>query len=484
MISDRLPVQQIPNYKIVVTKLLSDLVTPVGIYLQLRDRFPHSLLLEAADSRGAENSFSFICFDELAQFEVVNFEARVFIPDRTFELKSVRNKNQLLQEFNSFKSHFVVEKSDTCPNVSGFYGFSSYDSIELYEDIALENSHHLSSQMPQLSYRFYRYIIAINHFKSELYLIEHRQIGAADSEADIRHKEIAQLILRQDAPQYPFVLKGEESSTMTDEEHRQMIRDCKRHIFRGDIFQIVPSRRFSYSYSGDDFNVYRALRSINPSPYLFYFDFGSFRLFGSSPEAQLIIKDRKATVFPIAGTYRRTGNELSDIDLAQKLAADPKENAEHVMLVDLARNDLSRHCTEVTVEAFKEAHFYSHVIHLVSKVSGKLPEDFNTLAVLGDTFPAGTLSGAPKYRAMQLIDTYERDRRGFYGGCLGFIGLNGDCNHCIIIRSFFSSNNQLVLRAGGGVVADSVEESEVAEVRNKLNALRVAIERAQRGLNE
>jgi anthranilate synthase component I len=464
--------------------MLSDLVTPVGIYLQLRDRFPHSLLLEAADSRGAENSFSFICFDELAQFEVRNFEANITIPGRSPERRSIKTQQQLVQEFDSFKSHFVVKKSGDHPDVSGFYGFSSYDSVELYEDITLQNSHQLSSELPQLSYRFYRYVIAINHFKSELFLIEHRGIALADTEADIRHKEIAQLILRQDAAQYPFALEGQETSTMTDEEHRQMIRDCKRHIFRGDIFQIVPSRRFSYSYSGDDFNVYRALRSINPSPYLFYFDFGSFRLFGSSPEAQLIIKDRKATVFPIAGTYRRTGNERSDLELAQKLAADPKENAEHVMLVDLARNDLSRHCTEVTVEAFKEAHFYSHVIHLVSKVSGMLGEDFNTLAVLGDTFPAGTLSGAPKYRAMQLIDTYERDRRGFYGGCLGYIGLNGDCNHCIIIRSFFSSNNQLVLRAGGGVVADSVEESEVAEVRNKLNALRVALERAQRGVHE
>lgn len=461
--------------------MLADLVTPVGIYLRLRDRFPRSALLEGADSRGSENSFSFICFDELASFEVAGGTARLTRSGDSEYSEQISSRASLLEGFRDFQRSFSVEKGSEHPDVSGFYGFCSYDSIELFEDIKLTNQHHPSSEIPQLSYRFYRYVIAINHFKDELFLIEHRDASLPEVEAESRFRDILQLIMKQESPLYPFALQGEEQSNMDDEQHAQMIRDCKKHIFRGDIFQIVPSRRFSQKFSGDDFNVYRALRSINPSPYLFYFDLGAFRIFGSSPEAQIIIKGRKATIFPIAGTYRRTGNEKADLELAEKLSNDPKEISEHVMLVDLARNDLSRHCTGVEVESFKEAHFYSHVIHLVSKVTGTLDEGADTLAVLGDSFPAGTLSGAPKYRAMELIDQYERGRRGFYGGCLGFLGLNGDCNHCIMIRTFLSTDNHLYLQAGGGVVADSVEASEVQEVRNKLNALRVALEKAPRG---
>lgn len=458
---------------------LADLVTPVGIYLRIRDKFPHSLLLEGADSRGAANSFSFICFDEMASFEVER--NRASIRSGGVETVAVRSRTELLEAYSRFQSCFTVKKCGDHPEVSGFYGFSSYDSIELFEDIRIGNSFAPGSDLPQLSYRFYRYVIAINHFKNELYLIEHRAADVSDDSYADEYRRIVQMIFRNDVPTYPFSLEGSEETNMDDEQHRQMIRDCKRHIFRGDIFQIVPSRKFSQRYRGDDFNVYRTLRSINPSPYLFYFDLGAYRIFGSSPEAQVIIKNGTATVFPIAGTYRRSGDEKSDFELAQKLSADPKEISEHVMLVDLARNDLSRHCSDVRVEAYKEAHFYSHVIHLVSKVSGLLNEGANSLAVLGDTFPAGTLSGAPKYRAMELIDKYENGRRGFYGGCLGFLGLNGECNHCIMIRSFFSADNVLYFQAGGGVVADSVEESEVQEVRNKLNALRVALERAARG---
>jgi anthranilate synthase component 1 len=441
-------------------------------------------LFEGADSRAQENSFSFICFDELALFEVDKKELTTRVKGQGSHQRAIETKAELESAFGEFCKSFSVDYKGSAPNVSGFYGYCSYDSIELFEDIKLSGDHRKGSNIPMLSYRFFRYVIAIDHFRSELHLIEHRNIDCDENLADRERVEILRLVNSRAPRSYPFALNGERYSGMSDDQHRAMIESCKRHIYRGDVFQIVPSRWYAQGYMGDDFNVYRSLRSINPSPYLFYLDCTSFRLIGSSPEAQLIIKDGKATVYPIAGTYKRTGDERADLAAAEALAADPKESAEHVMLVDLARNDLSRHCTQVTVEAFKEIHFYSHVIHLVSKVTGKLNSGTNPLQVLGDTFPAGTLSGAPKYKAMELIDRYEAGRRGFYGGCAGFIGLNGDCNHCIIIRSILSVDNELILRAGGGVVADSVVESEIEEVHNKLGAVRVAIERTAERCHE
>ena len=226
--------------------------------------------------------------------------------------------------------------------------------------------------------------------------------------------------------------------------------------------------------------MYRVLRSINPSPYLFYFDYGSYKVFGSSPEAQMVVKDRVARVNPIAGTYKRTGNNEEDREKAEELAADPKENAEHIMLVDLARNDLGRHARNVRVEKLKEIHFYSHVIHLVSTVAGDLDPDTNPVRVFGDTFPAGTLSGAPKYKAIELINQYENQNRSLYGGALGFISFDGDINHAIVIRSFTSKDNTLYYQARAGIVTASDEEKELQEVNNKLGALKKALLEAEK----
>ena len=340
------------------------------------------------------------------------------------------------------------------------FGYFTFESIEHYEDIKLQTDRSGPRNIPLLQYHVYRYVIAIDHFKNELYLFEHR----ADAKEESGIERIQYLIQNKD---------------FTDEAFIKVIEDLKKHIYRGDVFQIVPSRAFSQSFQGDEFNVYRALRSINPSPYLFYFDYGDFKLFGSSPEAQLTIKNNEATIYPIAGTFRRTGNDLLDAELAEKLENDPKESAEHVMLVDLARNDLSRHCKNVEVKAFKEVQYYSHIIHLVSKVTGKLKEGTDPFYVVGDTFPAGTLSGAPKYMAMTLIDRFENGPRGFYSGAIGFMGFNGDFNHAIMIRSFMSRNNVLHYQAGAGIVADSNPQSELAEVNNKIMALRMAIKLAE-----
>ena len=327
-----------------------------------------------------------------------------------------------------------------------------------------------------MQYSVYQNIIVVDHYKNELHLLEHRVAGAENPELT---DEIERLLSNKNIPSYSFKRVGEESSNYTDEEFLKILNQGREHCFKGDVFQIVLSRRFSTAFKGDEFNVYRALRSVNPSPYLFYFDYGSFKVFGSSPEAQIVVKDKRATIYPIAGTFRRTGNDQEDAVLARKLYDDPKENSEHVMLVDLARNDLSRSSEKVTVDVFKEIQYYSHVIHLVSKVTGELPEGTNPLQLVADTFPAGTLSGAPKYRAMELIDELENVSRTFYGGAIGYLGFNGDFNHAILIRSFVSENNQLRFQAGAGVVAKSTIPSELQEVANKLEALRVALRAAE-----
>ena len=456
-------------------KLLADTTTPVSIYLRMRDVFPNSILLESSDYHSRENSMSYVCCDPIAGISLNENVLSTYFPNGKRETILAENVD-LLEEVTKFRSSFTSTEETTFKFISnGLFGYFTFESIEHYEDIKLQTDRSGPRNIPLLQYHVYRYVIAIDHFKNELYLFEHR----ADAKEESGIERIQYLIQNKDFPEYRFEASGDESSNFTDEAFIKVIEDLKKHIYRGDVFQIVPSRAFSQSFQGDEFNVYRALRSINPSPYLFYFDYGDFKLFGSSPEAQLTIKNNEATIYPIAGTFRRTGNDLLDAELAEKLENDPKESAEHVMLVDLARNDLSRHCKNVEVKAFKEVQYYSHIIHLVSKVTGKLKEGTDPFYVVGDTFPAGTLSGAPKYMAMTLIDRFENGPRGFYSGAIGFMGFNGDFNHAIMIRSFMSRNNVLHYQAGAGIVADSNPQSELAEVNNKIMALRRAINLAE-----
>jgi anthranilate synthase component I len=456
-------------------KLLADTTTPVSIYLRMRDVFPNSILLESSDYHSRENSMSYVCCDPIAGISLNENVLSTYFPNGKRETILAENVD-LLEEVTKFRSSFTSTEEASFKFISnGLFGYFTFESIEHYEDIKLQTDRSGPRNIPLLQYHIYRYVIAIDHFKNELYLFEHR----ADAKEESGIERIQYLIQNKDFPEYRFEASGDESSNFTDEAFIKVIEDLKKHIYRGDVFQIVPSRAFSQSFQGDEFNVYRALRSINPSPYLFYFDYGDFKLFGSSPEAQLTIKNNEATIYPIAGTFRRTGNDLLDAELAEKLENDPKESAEHVMLVDLARNDLSRHCKNVEVKAFKEVQYYSHIIHLVSKVTGKLKEGTDPFYVVGDTFPAGTLSGAPKYMAMTLIDRFENGPRGFYSGAIGFMGFNGDFNHAIMIRSFMSRNNVLHYQAGAGIVADSNPQSELAEVNNKIMALRMAIKLAE-----
>jgi len=405
--------------------------------------------------------------EPIASIEVNNYQVSYQFPDEQMEIKHSDNITGLLKDFfGSFKSTAANAKDQ----LNGFFGYTSYEAVKYFEDIQLKDRSERSDCIPDLRYSLYRYIIAINHFKNAVQIIENRLDDGPDT---LQH--IQELLTNRNFPVFPFETEGQTNSNLTDEAYKDLVSKGKDHCHLGNVYQIVLSRRFEQAYTGDEFNVYRALRSINPSPYLFFFDFGNFKIFGSSPESQLIVRNNQASICPIAGTFRRTGDDQKDQELAEKLAKDEKENAEHVMLVDLARNDLSRNADHVRVETFKEIQFFSHVLHMVSTVTGDLPEDYDLVRLIADTFPAGTLSGAPKIKAMQIIDELEPTGREYYGGCIGQIGLDGSFNHAITIRSFLARDNRLIFQAGAGIVADSTEENELQEVNNKLAALNHAI---------
>lgn len=461
--------------------LLADLYTPVGIYMRLRDLYPQSALMESSDYHDASNSSSFIGIYPLGSVAISHGKAILSMPDGATITHTVNNTYRYDNAINDFIHAIKVtgEGSQYC----GLYGYTAFNAVRYFENIAVKDTTMQKNDAPDMLYILYRDIIVFDHFNNKMTLVtlvpqnnDTEAMKAAGEEA-LHHLETA--INRQSVKPYAFHPVGNYTSPLTDEEHKANIRRGIQHCLRGDVFQIVISRRFIQRYEGDDFKLYRALRSINPSPYLFYFDFGGFRIFGSSPETHCRIENRKAYIDPIAGTTRRTGDAEADRRGAEYLRNDPKENAEHVMLVDLARNDLSRNCHNVKVDFYKDLQYYSHVIHLVSRVSGELDEGADPVKAFIDTFPAGTLSGAPKVRAMQLISQYEPHNRGAYGGCIGYIGLNGNLNQAITIRTFVARNGELWFQAGGGIVAKSNEDYELQEVNNKLGALRRAIAMAE-----
>ncbi len=456
-------------------KMLSDIYTPVGIYLRLRDRFRDTVLLESTDYHAAENSYSFICINAIGGVEITDTkQMECKLPGRPTEKFPLHSAYVPTLLWN-FMEHFDIESASEKPvkTAQSLFGYTTYDAVRFFDQVRLEEKSE-PPIIPLMRYRLYQYVIAINHFKDELYLCENHVEGIV-SELPL----VESLIRSKDVPVFPFQINGEETSNMKDSDYREMVEKGIKSCFRGDVFQIVLSRRFKQGFVGDEFNVYRALRNVNPSPYLFYFDYGDYRLMGSSPESQVLIKEGKAIMHPIAGTCKRTGDDETDKENADALLADAKENAEHVMLVDLARNDLSRKCSEVSVVHFREVQYYSHVIHLVSEVKGKLKKDSNPFEVLAVTFPAGTLSGAPKIRAMELISSYEPTSRSYYGGCIGFVGFDGSCTQAIMIRSLLSQRNTLTYQAGAGIVAASKPQSELEEVNHKLGALKRAIVMAE-----
>ncbi len=458
--------------KTIRKKIIVDTITPVSIYLKLRDQFTNTILLESSDYIAKDNSYAYICCNPIAKFYVKKNILFKEFPDNSKKETKLTSTTNILSELDDFMRTFEIDDNsvESKKYISkGLFGYMSYDSIKFFENIEVENDSY-GDEIPEIFYSFYREIIVINTFNNEATLISH----SGDIE---KINTLEKLIKTKKTNEFSFKIEGEIKSNLKDNEYLEMVKKGIKHCFRGDVFQIVLSRKFSQKFSGDEFCVYRQLRSINPSPYLFYFDYGNFKIFGSSPEAQLIIKDEKAEIHPIAGTFKRTGNDLIDSKKAKKLFQDEKENSEHMMLVDLARNDLSRSCNNVKVEKDREIQFYSHVIHLVSKVTGKLKSISKN--IIGNTFPAGTLTGAPKHKAMNLIEKYEKNNRSFYGGAIGFIDFENNYNHAIIIRSFLSKDQNLFLQAGAGIVSKSNPENELNEVYNKIGALLKALKKAE-----
>ena len=458
--------------KTIRKKIIVDTITPVSIYLKLRDQFTNTILLESSDYIAKDNSYAYICCNPIAKFYVKKNILFKEFPDNSKKETKLTSTTNILSELDDFMRTFEIDDNlvESKKYISkGLFGYMSYDSIKFFENIEIENDSY-GDEIPEIFYSFYREIIVINTFNNEATLISH----SGDIE---KINTLEKLIKTKKTNEFSFKIEGEIKSNLKDNEYLEMVKKGIKHCFRGDVFQIVLSRKFSQKFSGDEFCVYRQLRSINPSPYLFYFDYGNFKIFGSSPEAQLVIKDEKAEIHPIAGTFKRTGNDLIDSKKAKKLFQDEKENSEHMMLVDLARNDLSRSCNNVKVEKDREIQFYSHVIHLVSKVTGKLKSISKN--IIGNTFPAGTLTGAPKHKAMNLIEKYEKNNRSFYGGAIGFIDFENNYNHAIIIRSFLSKDQNLFLQAGAGIVSKSNPENELNEVYNKIGALLKALKKAE-----
>ncbi|MGL6267465.1 MAG: anthranilate synthase component I family protein [Chitinophagaceae bacterium] len=472
-----------------VKKWLADVYTPVGIYLRLRDKYRDTILLESTDNHAAENSYSFICVNAIAGIEISSAQRlESKLPGQKPEHLEINNSKKVPSLVWEFMQRFATTGTEKEARFAqGLYGYTTYDAIRFFETISLKDKPEIDRAnqfsfnqnsidiIPLMRYRLYQYVIVINHFKDELFLCENK-IEGIPSDPDL----LESLIRSKDVPEYPFSIAGNETSNMNDADYRSMVEKGISHCQRGDVFQIVLSRRFRQGFTGDEFNVYRALRNVNPSPYLFFYDYGSYKLMGSSPESQLVVSKGHAVVHPIAGTFKRTGDDETDQLAAKRLLLDAKENAEHVMLVDLARNDLSRVCDDVSVAHYRQVQYYSHVIHLVSEVTGKVKQDSNPFELMANTFPAGTLSGAPKIRAMELIDAFEPTSRSYYGGALGFMGFDGSCNHAIMIRSMLSKQNELTYQAGAGIVVSSNPESELQEVNNKLGALKKAIVMAAR----
>ena len=461
------------RFKTKSKKLLGDLHTPVSLYLKLRDVYSMSALLESSDYHGNENSVSYITLCPLASIGINSGQATALYPDEKTEVKPITGQYTVPDALSDFLHHFSIDgdEKDYC----GLFGYTAFDAVRYFEPVHVMEYHHAESDAPDMYYILYKYLLVFNHFQNELTLIE--LVGEGES---AHLEEIEALVVNRNFALYDFRTTGAITSSITDEEYKAMVRKGVKHCLRGDVYQIVLSRRFEQPYHGDDFKVYRSLRSINPSPYLFYFDFGGFRIFGSSPETHCKIENGQVNIDPIAGTAIRTGNLALDKQRVEELINDPKENAEHVMLVDLARNDLSRNVRRVKIDFYKEVQYYSHVIHLVSRVSGDINNGNDLMKTFIDTFPAGTVSGAPKVRAMQLITELEKHNRGAYAGCIGFIGFNGNVNQAITIRSFVSRGNVLYYQAGAGIVAKSNDERELQEVNGKLGALNKAIREAEK----
>jgi len=474
----------VPVYK----RLSADLLTPVSAFLALRTGSHHAFLLESVE--GGENlaRYSFLGKNP---YRVIRVHGRAV---EVTERHNPSDKSPPQGDIFVVLQHYIQEYYEVrvhgLPRLRcGAVGYMGYDNVRLIEhlpDMPEDDLH-----VPDALWCFYDTMCAFDHVQHQIVLMasvfmtSDTSVEAQFLEAQARLAQLETELRTPIRAPAPITLNRDRlSSNFEREAFKSAIEEGKRLIYEGDIFQVVLSQRFSLPFSVDAFNLYRALRQINPSPYLFFLDFDEVTLIGSSPEVLVRVEEGRAQLLPIAGTRPRGRDAAEDLRLQEELLRDPKERAEHLMLVDLGRNDLGRICTmgSVTVDRYAYIERYSHVMHIVSTVSGEVDPAYAPLDVLRACFPAGTVSGAPKVRAMEIIDALEPTKRGIYAGAVGYIDFSGNMDTCIAIRTMVVRNNTVYIQAGAGIVADSDPEREFEETENKARALKQALRVAAAGL--
>jgi len=468
----------IPMYEIIT----ADLLTPVLAYLKIRENGKQSFLLESVEGSLNLARYSFIGKNPQKIF----FNNALALTEKVDGKEETKQENifaYVKKELKKFKQPKIDELPDFTGGVVGFLG---YETISLIEKVVPRNENGFENA--DSIFGIYKTILAFDHYKHQIILISNvdvTEFNSIEAAYQSGKTELAKLRSELKKPiefSSDFSFEKDFQTNFSTEEFYKIVEESKQNIIEGDIFQIVLSKRFSTGYSGDLFNVYRALRIINPSPYMYHLEFEhDFTVIGTSPEDLLKVKNGKAQLLPIAGTRRRGKNSEEDKKLETNLLNDPKELAEHTMLVDLGRNDLGRVCKydSVKVSELMKIQRYSHVMHIVSKVEGELSNDHDALDALQACFPAGTVTGAPKIRAMQLIYEYEKLRRNVYAGAVGYFDFSGNLDMCIAIRTLFAKGKTLYWQAGAGVVADSTPELETKEINNKAAVLVNAMQYAE-----
>lgn len=473
---------KIPVYEIVT----ADLLTPVLAYLKIREKNSLNFLLESVEGIGRLARYSFISKNPTKIFFNIGNKI-TSIQDNKVEIIDDNIFDYLSKEFSNTKDPKIDELPDFTGGIVGYLG---YENVSLIENV-IQFDGEDKLNIPDSIFAVYDLLIAFDHYKHQIILIKNVDVNNSDNLENLFYDAKNELKKLRDELSSPFNAELSFKSFNTkeefdDERFFNLVEKCKKNIIDGDVFQIVLSKRFSSNYQGDLINVYRALRIINPSPYMYYMEFpeknffNNLTIIGTSPEDLLKVKNKKATILPIAGTRRRGKNNIEDQNIEEELINDPKEIAEHTMLVDLARNDLGRICKYGTVEVTEKmnVHRFSHVMHIVSRVEGILDDNKNCIDALKASFPAGTVTGAPKIKAIQLLNKYEKLKRNVYAGAVGYIDFKGNLDMCIAIRTLFTNNEKIFWQAGAGIVADSKPELELKEIKNKsavlINALKFA----------
>ncbi len=460
----------IPVFK----RLLADVITPVSLFLHVRENATNPFLLESVEGGEQLARYSFIGSNP---YQVLTFDGERLELTKSGKTEAINDG--YFETLSRLTTAYSEPDIPDLPRLTGgAVGFSTYDTFRLVEH--LPNTPPDTLHLPEAVWGFYDEIYAFDHVKHQVVLIKtvfidektDLELAYSDAVDALDNMEIAATngsVEKRSFKIYPDSL----TSNMQKAYFEEVVEKSKNYIYEGDIFQVVLSQRFEADMEGDAFMLYRALRMVNPSPYLFFLDFEDFQLVGSSPEVLVSVQDRRAKVLPIAGTRPRGKSHAEDIALEEDLLADPKELAEHVMLVDLGRNDLSRVCKAGTVKLVRDhvIERYSHVMHIVSEVQGDLDESNTSVDALMQCFPAGTVSGAPKIRAMEIIDEFEPTKRGIYAGAVGYFDFSGNMDTCIAIRTMVVASNKVYIQAGAGIVADSDPQKEFEETQNKAGAL-------------